>query len=551
MDWGDERAQALQVGAVLLLGILVIALSLYQVTVVPDENREVEFDSYLDASTDLTDLRNDVLASGQRGVKSGTTVRTGTTYPARALFVNPPPATGRLESQPARNLTIEGAVAVSGETNAVADVWNGSPRNYSTRAVRFRPSYNQLDASPVVVDRGSVFRSTDNGPIPLAGQSLVDGNRLTLVTIGGEVSTGGLASTVTTEPVSQADRTVAVRGDGGGDIDVTLRFASAADAAAWNDSRVAEGYREQPRVVGTNHPAGESYVTLTLEGTDPDTGDVLTYELRISRVTVQEASEVRDVEEPEPEYVLPAAGNESDVQTGSSVTLTAEVRDRYNNPVTGTDVTFESSEGTFAATGNGTRTVTTTEDGRVSVRFTPNTTGTATATASFERATSFNATRFEVNVSTRVDGGGGGAGGTDDASSLIVLQSVQGYDGRDYVDYEFDNQGSSARKMTGIRLNFVTQFDKNGDIEEGPTEIVEVSLNGTTNTISTTEAGEPWFFAANGQSEPVLGTGSTETLRVTLDSTYDVNMNKEAVPISITVYYEGGLAGTYPVWLGA
>jgi hypothetical protein len=520
MDWGDDRAQALQVGAVLLLGILVIALSIYQVTVVPQENREVEFDSYLDASTDMSDLRNDVLASAQRGVRSGTTVRTGTTYPARALFVNPPPASGRLDALAPRNVTIDGAVAVSGEPNAVGDVWNGSARNYSTREIRFRPDYSRFEGSPVVVVGGSVYRATDNGPIPLASQSLVDGNRLTLVTVGGDVSTGGLASTVTTEPVSRTERTVAVRGAGGDDFTVTYRFASPAAAAAWNDSRVAAGYREQPRVNGTVHPAGEPYVNLTFVGS-------ATYELRVARVTVQEATDATAVEEPDPAYVLPVAGNESSVANGSSVTLTAEVRDRYNNPVTGTDVTFESADGTFAATGSGTRTVTTTDDGRVSVRFAPNATGTANATASFERPTSFNETRFEVDVEP-VDGrDGGNVGGVINPNSpnAVVLEDATIVDsGAGEVEVDFSTLGNEDREFLEFRVNFYYERPTNpGGNPSGGTSYDDpqtVTVTGEGGAPSeTVSIGGP--YAAPSSSYVIDGTGPDTTITFDFDASVE------------------------------
>ena len=453
MNWADDRAQALQVGAVLLLGILVIGLSIYQVTVVPQENREVEFNSYLDASTDMSDLRNDILASAQRGVQSGTTVETGTTYPVRALFVNPPPSGGRLDALDARDVTIEGAEAVGSEPTNVEAVWNGSARDYPTQKIRFSPAYNRLDASPVVADGGSVYRVTDNGPIPLAGQSLVDGNRITLVTVGGDLSTGGLASTVTTEPVSTTQRTVTVTGEGP-EFTITLRFASTADAAAWNASRVAEDYREQPRVLRTNHP-GNDTVDVVLDGDE-------TYELRIGRVTVHEASENAVESEPDPEYVIPVAGNDSDVVNRSTVTLTAEVRDRYNNPVTGTDVTFSSSDGTVV----GNATVPTTEDGRASVRFDVNATGTATVTASFARATSFNEATFELDVTAVGAGAGGGADDVNPSGDGDVILDAQspvgsGNNGDDsvYIDLENNTEASSLVNITQVRMNYY--FDGN------------------------------------------------------------------------------------------
>ena len=522
MDWGDERAQALQVGAVLLLGIAVIGLSIYQVTVVPQENREVEFNSYLDASTDMTDLRNDILASGQRGVQSGTTVTTGTTYPARALFVNPPPAGGRLDTLDSRNVTVDGVVAVSSEKNNVRKVWNGSSREYGTRAIQFQPGYNRLNTSAVVVDGGTVYRSTENGPIPLAGQSLVDGNRITLVTVGGNLSTGGIASTVTTEPVSTTQRTVTVTGDGGDDFNVTLRFASAADAAAWNDSRVAADYRDQPRVNRTSHIAGTNRVNVTFDGSE-------TYELRIARVTVHEANEEFVESEPDPEYVIPVAGNGSDVVNRSTVQLTAEVRDRYNNPVSGVNVTFSSTNGSVV----GRDEVPTTDDGRATVSFRPNATGTVVVNASFDNPTSFNSTRFELDVTEIGAGGGGGADDVNPSGPgdiILIEQSPVGTGNSGnssvYVELENNTGASSLVNITQVRMNYFFNGNSGtGDVD--PQLGSDVEIYAPTQGV---DAGNSTTFTIGGNYQ-TLGTqiplnpyqsDSTDTTQVRLDFTNDI-----------------------------
>lgn len=534
----DERAQATQVGAVLLLGILVVSLSVYQVTVVPEENGEIEFNGYLDVSRDMATLGGEILTAGTRGSPGATTVDTGVRYPARALFVNPPPPTGTLRTTPARTVTVTGAVAADGEAENVAASWDGSARNYTTRAVGFYPDYNQLRGDPVVTTGHATYRTTGNGPIALTGQSFVSENRITLVTVAGNLSAARHATAVSVDPVSASARSVTVTGDGG-PFNVTL--AVPGNATRWNESTAAESIRANDRVVGTT-PLDDRRVNVTFDGSE-------TYELRLARVEVRETDDEALVEEPTARYVVPADGNGTALSTEQSQRLAVEVRDGYDNPRSGVPVTFATDDGAFSG-GATERTVRTTEDGRAAVSFSPDATGDVAVEASIPGSDApLNATTLGLSATS--PSGGTGAGGTDDASSLVVLRSVEGTSGSNEVTLGLDYRGTGTLNATGVRLNYATQFDTNGDLQNGPTEITDVSLDGATNDVSAAEGGAPWFFAPNDQPELTLGDESTESLVVALDAPYETDHSKEAVPFSVTVYYEGGVAGTYSVWLGA
>ncbi|MFC7136658.1 hypothetical protein ACFQRB_09430 [Halobaculum litoreum] len=83
-----------QIGAVILFGFLIVALSTYQAAVVPDQNREVEFLHNQEVQTDVVQVANSLSATGRTGSAAPQTVALGTRYPSRALFVNPPPRGG-------------------------------------------------------------------------------------------------------------------------------------------------------------------------------------------------------------------------------------------------------------------------------------------------------------------------------------------------------------------------------------------------------------------------------------------------------------------------
>jgi len=60
--WGDDRGQAIQIGAVLLFGILIISFSSYQAFVVPNQNEQVEFNHNQRVQGQLQDVRNAIVS---------------------------------------------------------------------------------------------------------------------------------------------------------------------------------------------------------------------------------------------------------------------------------------------------------------------------------------------------------------------------------------------------------------------------------------------------------------------------------------------------------
>src|SRR6056297_3327826 len=126
--WDDDRAVTVQVGVVLLFAILVVAMSLYQSTVVPGQNQGAEFEHEQTVQGQMTDLRNAILRTGTTGAGQPTSVTLGTRYPQRTFFINPPPATGELRTTAAGSFTVENVTALSPETS---DYWNSSRRTLS------------------------------------------------------------------------------------------------------------------------------------------------------------------------------------------------------------------------------------------------------------------------------------------------------------------------------------------------------------------------------------------------------------------------------------
>ncbi|MFA9516508.1 Ig-like domain-containing protein [Halopenitus sp. H-Gu1] len=334
-----DRAQSVQVGVIFLFGFLIVGLSLYQVTVVPEQNQQVEFNAYQQAAEDLTDVRNDVLTAAGRDTTIGTTVKTGVEYPSRAIFVNPGPPPNRLATTGERNVTLENVEAVDSEAENTRTFLesNVSGRSYATRDVVFTPNYDRFTGQPMVVTGHQSYRVAGDRPIPMTGQTVLQEDRIRLIRIDGDLEAGGSSVGVTTEPVSPATRTVVVQGKN--DEDITLRFEppSGISASGWNETTGQELRTANPqRVERVVEAPDGSHVEVILNGS-------MTYRLQLATVEVRDRETQRASEDPVARYLITIQPSTQTVRTGETTEIVVEVRDRFNNPVSGETVTVDGS----------------------------------------------------------------------------------------------------------------------------------------------------------------------------------------------------------------
>ncbi|WP_380677997.1 Ig-like domain-containing protein [Salinigranum sp. GCM10025319] len=382
-------------------------------------------------------------------------------YPSRAVLINPGPPTGSLTTTPATNVTIDGVEAVSGEEDNVRGFWNTSTRgerNYSTRGVVFSPAYNEIDVPPVEVSGQGAYRRTANGPLALTGGTFLSGNRITLVTVDGDLGSSGLSTPVTATPASVSTRSVTVTGSES-EFVVTLPVpgnGTAAAATAWNRSRAAESIRSNPHVLGT--AVNGSRVDVTLDGTRR-------YELRLARVVVHDSGDSGVDADTDPQYVVAVEGNGSAVPVTGTRRVAVEVRDRYNNPVEGVAVSFSTAGGNFTSTRAGTATVVTGGEGVAAATVDPNQSS-IRIDASFDGGvTPYNATTIELSEPS--------SGGIDEVNSrtggvVLGASGVQSSNDKDVVLVGLNNTGSVSREITALRVAF---YNPDGGSDNPPTQV--------------------------------------------------------------------------------
>ncbi|WP_338729424.1 hypothetical protein [Haladaptatus sp. DJG-WS-42] len=315
--WGDNRGQAIQIGAVLLFATLIIALSLYQATVVPQNNKEVEFNHNLQVQDQLVEMRNALVRTAGTGTAQPVSVTLGTQYAARVFTVNPGRPGGTLETVPLGTVSIANATAVGDY-----EYWNGTTRTYETKGLVYRPGYNEYTNAPNTVYENSVlyntFEGTENNTV-LADQSVLNGRQITLVLVNGsyqESSTG--SATLNTKPVSVSTNTVALTNNGTDPLKLTLPTRMSWEA--WNETLDGQSAFLEQTTYTTGDP---NTITLWLKGGE-------TYTLRMAKVGLG-----TQIQDEQATYLTSVSDTNLSVEPGESVTFTAEVRDALNNPVSG------------------------------------------------------------------------------------------------------------------------------------------------------------------------------------------------------------------------
>ena len=460
----DERGVTVQIGAVLLFGILVVALATVQVTVVPNENADAEFDHSLTVQRQMADLRNGLLGAAGTGDPHPTSVALGTRYPDRVVFVNPPPPSGSLATvgvgDPRFNVTLRNA-GVDSEYENAREYWASAPDagTFSTGTLVYSPDYNEYENAPTVVyENGLLVDRFDGGEaMARTGQTLVSGNVINLVALRGSLSASRQGSyTVDARSVSEAETTVTVRGSA--DEPLVLGVTSTLPATTWESSILAE----QAAVVDVRETAtwtagGHSYHRVAVEFAPG------VYELRAGSVGVGALTD--DEATPDPAYLVAVDGYEP-VANGTNGTATVAVRDRFNNPRSDARVEV-SLDADHLRVWNGsawseTATLRTGADGRATVRYRAvNRTGPGeSAWLNVSMAGANRSYEYRNFTALSVPVVADGDGDADDVNpgepGDVLLQGVS--EGGDTYEMTFENGGDEARTIAYARINvFIVQ----------------------------------------------------------------------------------------------
>ena len=436
----DERAVAGLIGAILLFGMLVISLSLYQAQVVPAQNARVEFGHSQQVGDDLVAARSAILRTAWTGESQPTSVTLGTRYPNRGVALNPPPATGTLAT---RNFSGESSVVLSNLTRA--NVGEGLSEYagvngtlvFPTKRLVYTPHYNEYRNAPTTTYENTVLydtfeTTTGERVLTRTGQRLVTSDRVSLVALTGEYDENGVGS-VALDPESVSTGTGS---SFAGPVTVSVPTALPRDgtnATSW-DSLIA---------ADTTFSGSDGRLNLTL---DPG------MRLRMGAVSVG-----ANPHRTGPAY-LTRESSDATMTTDGTRTFTVQVDDAYLNPVEGATVHASVDGGGNLTSGD---TFVTGPDGAASFTYRAGANdGTVTVWVGSELrgdASDPKTTAFGVNVPSGGGNDGNGNGDTGSESGGGTRLTYNGdagpYNGKSTIRFTMDANADATITGVGVSVD--------------------------------------------------------------------------------------------------
>lgn len=318
----DDRGVVVQIGFILIFGIIMTSFSLYHAQVAPGLFSEEEFEHNQEAVASLAQLSDSMRTTARSGVSSSSSVDFGNTYQTYAAY-DPVPMFAVLETTNESTVVVENISLVDNpESN---EYWNG-PKTFTTRTIRFQPGYTYYEEAPTTyIEYGILHNKFRNGAnLPVSDdQSLVVGRTVNLIMISGDYRrTETQSQSINIYPVSTSEEYLLVESD------MSISFPTYANRSVWNNT-------EDASFVDLSYTEGDpARVELNFTPEDP-------IRLRLTKVSFSRFDSTS------PRYL---SSTDTTVTNEGLVT----VYDKFGNPVPGAEVTINETGETFISRTDGT-----------------------------------------------------------------------------------------------------------------------------------------------------------------------------------------------------
>jgi Na+-transporting methylmalonyl-CoA/oxaloacetate decarboxylase gamma subunit len=320
-------------GASVVIGVLfalvfaVLIASVVQTQVVPIEEEETEYVHSNTVQQQLASMENQIQATAVNNVVSSQPLSLGTSFQSRVVFgifpiINSPDPTGTISySEFGADAQFSGFEGQGG----AEEFWDGSDKAYNTGVISYDPEYRHYEDAPTTYYEHGItyneYQLDGNTQYSfLSDQNVISDNNITLITLDGDMDISSSQEvTLSSSPVSAPSNTVAVEA-----TNAEIRLPTNLPEDIWRN----ELLDDEPRVDSVNKPNDDVVVIGLQDGV---------YTMTLSRAFISNQTSEASVPN-EPEAYIGWDQDQVILREESRTQIDAQVRDRFDNPVTGIPV---------------------------------------------------------------------------------------------------------------------------------------------------------------------------------------------------------------------
>lgn len=490
----SNRGQSVVIGSLLMFGILIIGLSIYQASVVPQQNQQTEFQHHSELRSDM--IQYDTTINQTKTLDtSSTTITLSQPYPGRLITVNPPPFYTDLSIGENNPTTVSGFdIRSSGNE---AEYWTqNSQMTIPNSNIVADPDYNiWQEGSPIIYENQVVYSETDQlEPVIFDSRSPIQGRQIELHGYTGELSSPtSTEKQVTVKQISSSRHSLYITGENDTDP-IQIQINTDIPEITW---RQILNVTESENIENVDYDSNSNTLTIELDPSQTYTLDAYLSATNPSDQTESTAS---------PSYIQTVSGE--GVLSNQSIILS--VHDQLGNKLSGSVVTVSEDPNNCVSfeekrtnnTGEVTFTCDSSEDTYVTFQIN-------NGQESYETVT------VDVNSSGTVGPPGGGPPAGNITASITSIQSTQAGGGppgdRPYdiqVDWEVTTSDGGSVQSATLVLR-----DSNGNVIDQRQLSPNSSGDSGQETFRVTGRGtyEATLTAENGSGEVSEDTASTTT----------------------------------------
>ncbi|EMA47708.1 hypothetical protein C448_04699 [Halococcus morrhuae DSM 1307] len=256
----DERGVSPVVGFVLIFALVMIVFTLYQSSVVPAQNEEIEFKHSQEVEGEMDELSAAFVSTGPEDPPKAVSLQLGVQYPNRVLGINPGTPIGKLNSTDPRTIELAS---------------DDGSENLSTSFINYKPSYNlKTQETQYSIEHGMLVKDySGSSATRLASPGALfssDGEDVNLNLISGDVSANEMSTVVTTDNVDTHNITVM-------SDNITITLPTTLEEDEWNRTLYTEDTNYISQVDDHEYLSDSSEIRINLEnGTEIDLNKVTT-----------------------------------------------------------------------------------------------------------------------------------------------------------------------------------------------------------------------------------------------------------------------------------